>query len=248
MPNSLKALLTVIERAMPLWAFWLLAGVTLVSCVLALILTVRLLLRRRTPTARSRQPVAALQPDALPQAPGGMLRCYQLDGVEALANCGISQLLVSPCGLFAVVGVAVGGRLNGQARGERWSLSRRGQHRQTIPNPLLLCRSRLPLLAETCGVALDKLHPCVLVAASARWSSHSDQPVGVYFSAAELIADVRTRLNVVFTDDERRELLARLDALLQPATLTEPQVEEAKPARGRLLQRLRRTPPPVQAG
>lgn len=243
MLHTMKALLASIAKVMPLWLFWLLAGLTALSCLVALVLIFRLLMRR----AR-RGPVMIVQgPETLPDAPGGSLRCYRLDAVEALAGSGILQLLVSPSGVFAISGLAVSGRLSGQARGESWRLAHRGEPRQSLPNPLLACRAQLPKLAQVLGVAPDKLHPCVLVAATARWSSSSECPVGVYFSAAELIGDVRQRLNVVFSAPERQALLARLDVLLKPAELAEPvTAAPAKTARHWL--RRRQPPPPVQAG
>ena len=97
MLHTMKALLASIAKVMPLWLFWLLAGLTALSCLVALVLIFRLLMRR----AR-RGPVMIVQgPETLPDAPGGSLRCYRLDAVEALAGSGILQLLVSPSGVFA---------------------------------------------------------------------------------------------------------------------------------------------------
>ena len=213
MPDTLKVLLASIERAMPLWLFWVLAATTVLSCAVALVLVGRHLRtrRRRAPSpGRTRM-------DAIAPQPGAGLRCFRLAAAPAFADTGIAQVLVAPSGLFAIIELAVAGRLSGQARGAHWRLSQRGHHAQSLPNPLLACRAALPALAAHVGVAPEKFHPVVLVADTAHWSSSGDRPAGVYFSAAELVEDVNSRLNVVFTEPERLALIARLDGLLTPS-------------------------------
>lgn len=250
MPQTLKALLASIERAMPLWLFWGLAAATMLSCLVALLLVGRQLLARR----RRHAPARHARADAIAAQPGAGLRCYRLTAMPVLAGTGIEQLLVAPSGLFAIVELGVSGRLSGKARGEHWRLSQRGRHTQSLPNPLLACRTALAVLAAGLGVAPEKFHPAVLVAGTARWASSGDRPIGVYFSATELVEDVNSRLNVVFTEPERLALIERLDTLLlAPVPSATPAVAllpapQAAPARRRLFARWRRATPAAANG